>query len=183
MTPRTWCPFISALSRVDSDDLPLIVSRETLQQPEFERKKVQNVSKEGFSIDRDTDAAKARKKAVKEKFDPFLKWLGEDSLGSFSDGWGFWKTQVILPVLSFPPSKLFLTENKAMFLLSLRFGPLTCRRSSSHRPTTRQRTYCMLPQPEGYVQDQPQASPHQGAAEGGGQPRRQERLKHDRDDV
>jgi HSP90 family molecular chaperone len=68
------------LSRVDSDDLPPIVSRETLQQPEFERKKVQNVSKEGFSIDRDTDAAKARKEAVKEKFDPFLKWLGEDSL-------------------------------------------------------------------------------------------------------
>ena len=43
--------------------------------------------------------------------------------------------------------------------------------------------YKTQPQPEGYVRDQPQASPHQGAAEGGGQPRRQERLKHDRDDV
>eukprot|EP00091_Calanus_sinicus_P002863 TRINITY_DN129_c0_g1_i7.p1 TRINITY_DN129_c0_g1~~TRINITY_DN129_c0_g1_i7.p1 ORF type:complete len:801 (-),score=377.11 TRINITY_DN129_c0_g1_i7:296-2698(-) len=48
--------------------------------PEFEGKKFQNVAKEGFSIDGDTDAAKARKEAVKEKFDPLLKWLGEDSL-------------------------------------------------------------------------------------------------------
>jgi len=48
--------------------------------PEFEGKKFQNVAKEGFSIDGDTDAAKARKEVVKEKFDPLLKWLGEDSL-------------------------------------------------------------------------------------------------------
>jgi len=48
--------------------------------PEFEGKKFQNVAKEGFSIDGDTDAAKARKESVKEKFDPLLKWLGEDSL-------------------------------------------------------------------------------------------------------
>merc|ERR1711983_127822 len=48
--------------------------------PEFEGKKFQNVAKEGFSIDGDTDAAKARKEAVKEKFDPLAKWLGEDSL-------------------------------------------------------------------------------------------------------
>jgi len=48
--------------------------------PEFEGKKFQNVAKEGFSIDGDTDAAKARKEAVKEKFDPLTKWLGEDSL-------------------------------------------------------------------------------------------------------
>eukprot|EP00090_Calanus_glacialis_P004505 TRINITY_DN1336_c0_g1_i1.p1 TRINITY_DN1336_c0_g1~~TRINITY_DN1336_c0_g1_i1.p1 ORF type:complete len:800 (-),score=286.11 TRINITY_DN1336_c0_g1_i1:236-2635(-) len=48
--------------------------------PEFEGKKFQNVAKEGFSIDGDTDAAKARKTAVNEKFDPLLKWLGEDSL-------------------------------------------------------------------------------------------------------
>merc|ERR1712115_336246 len=40
----------------------------------------QNVAKEGFSIDGDTDAAKARKEAVTEKFEPLTKWLGEDSL-------------------------------------------------------------------------------------------------------
>jgi len=48
--------------------------------PEFEGKKFQNVAKEGFSIDGDTEAAKARKEAVKEKYDPLLKWLGEDAL-------------------------------------------------------------------------------------------------------
>jgi len=48
--------------------------------PEFEGKKFQNVAKEGFSIDGDTDAAKARKEAVKETFEPLLKWLGEDAL-------------------------------------------------------------------------------------------------------
>merc|ERR1711936_132642 len=48
--------------------------------PEFEGKKFQNVAKEGFSIDGDTDAAKARKEATKETFDPLLKWLGEDAL-------------------------------------------------------------------------------------------------------
>merc|ERR1712228_389122 len=37
-------------------------------------------AKEGFSIDGDTEAAKARKEAVKEKYDPLLKWLGEDAL-------------------------------------------------------------------------------------------------------
>jgi len=48
--------------------------------PEFEGKKFQNVAKEGFNIDGETDAAKARKEAVKEKFDPLLKWMGEDAL-------------------------------------------------------------------------------------------------------
>merc|ERR1719309_801707 len=48
--------------------------------PEFEGKKFQNVAKEGFSIDGDTDAAKARKEAITEKFEPLTKWLGEDSL-------------------------------------------------------------------------------------------------------
>merc|ERR1711902_9290 len=38
--------------------------------PEFEGKKFQNVAKEGFSIDGDTDAAKARKAEVAEKFEP-----------------------------------------------------------------------------------------------------------------
>ena len=32
-------------------------------------------AKEGFNIDGDTDAAKARRDAVKEMFDPLLKWL------------------------------------------------------------------------------------------------------------
>merc|ERR1712201_22897 len=51
--------------------------------PEFEGKKFQNVAKEGFSIDGDTDAAKARKEALKEKFDPLIKWLGEDALKDY----------------------------------------------------------------------------------------------------
>ena len=42
--------------------------------PEFEGKKFQNVAKEGFSIDG------APTEAVKEKFEPLLKWLGEDAL-------------------------------------------------------------------------------------------------------
>merc|ERR1712212_1158563 len=48
--------------------------------PEFDGKKFQNVAKEGFSIDGDTDAAKARKTEITEKYDPLIKWLGEDSL-------------------------------------------------------------------------------------------------------
>merc|ERR1712037_854798 len=48
--------------------------------PEFEGKKFQNVAKEGFSIDGDTDASKARKAEIAEKFEPLTKWLGEDSL-------------------------------------------------------------------------------------------------------
>jgi len=48
--------------------------------PEFEGKKFQNVAKEGFNIDGDTDAAKQRKEATKERFDPLIKWLGEDAL-------------------------------------------------------------------------------------------------------
>merc|ERR1711963_805810 len=48
--------------------------------PEFEGKKFQNVAKEGFNIDGDTDAAKERRAALDEKFDPLMKWLGEDAL-------------------------------------------------------------------------------------------------------
>merc|ERR1719150_804913 len=48
--------------------------------PEFEGKKFQNVAKEGFNIDGDTDAAKQRKADAKERFDPLIKWLGEDAL-------------------------------------------------------------------------------------------------------
>merc|ERR1712192_217887 len=48
--------------------------------PEFEGKKFQNVAKEGFSIDGDTDASKARKAEIAEKFEPLTKWLGDDAL-------------------------------------------------------------------------------------------------------
>merc|ERR1712183_167081 len=48
--------------------------------PEFEGKKFQNVAKEGFNINGDTEAAKARKEAITEKFEPLIKWLGEDAL-------------------------------------------------------------------------------------------------------
>merc|ERR1711974_377294 len=48
--------------------------------PEFEGKKFQNVAKEGFSIDGDTDGAKARKAEIAEKFEPLTKWLGDDAL-------------------------------------------------------------------------------------------------------
>jgi len=48
--------------------------------PEFEGKKFQNVAKEGFSIDGDTEAAKARKAEMTERFDPLLKWLGDEAL-------------------------------------------------------------------------------------------------------
>merc|ERR1712051_170811 len=48
--------------------------------PEFEGKKFQNVAKEGVSIDGDTEAAKQRKEATKERFDPLTKWMGEDAL-------------------------------------------------------------------------------------------------------
>merc|ERR1712117_357224 len=48
--------------------------------PEFEGKKFQNVAKEGFNLDGDTEAAKERREAVKEKFDTLTKWLGEDAL-------------------------------------------------------------------------------------------------------
>merc|ERR1712227_1147528 len=51
--------------------------------PEFEGKKFQNVAKEGFNIDGDTDAAKQRKEALKEKFEPLIKWLGEDALKDY----------------------------------------------------------------------------------------------------
>jgi len=48
--------------------------------PEFEGKKFQNVAKEGFSIDGDTDAAKQRSEELKERFGPLTKWLQEDAL-------------------------------------------------------------------------------------------------------
>merc|ERR1712088_460383 len=48
--------------------------------PEFEGKKFQNVAKEGFSIDGDTEAAKERKNEVNESFEPLTKWMQEDAL-------------------------------------------------------------------------------------------------------
>jgi len=48
--------------------------------PEFDGKKFQNVAKEGFSIDGDTEAAKSRKAELSEKFEPLLKWMGEEAL-------------------------------------------------------------------------------------------------------
>merc|ERR1712088_673115 len=48
--------------------------------PEFEGKKFQNVAKEGFTIDGDTDAAKAYKEELKERFEPLVKWMQEDAL-------------------------------------------------------------------------------------------------------
>jgi len=48
--------------------------------PEFEGKKFQNVAKEGFSLDGDTEAAKARKEEVATKYEALMKWMGEDAL-------------------------------------------------------------------------------------------------------
>jgi len=48
--------------------------------PEFDGKKFQNVAKEGFSIDGDNEAAKAMKAEVKERFEPLLKWMGDEAL-------------------------------------------------------------------------------------------------------
>ena len=48
--------------------------------PEFEGKKFENVAKEGFKLDVDTEADKECREAVKEKFDSLTKLLGEDAL-------------------------------------------------------------------------------------------------------
>merc|ERR1711981_928304 len=48
--------------------------------PEFEGKKFQNVAKEGFTLDGDTEAAKERKNEIKERFEPLTKWMQEDAL-------------------------------------------------------------------------------------------------------
>ncbi len=51
--------------------------------PEFEGKKFQNVAKEGFSIDGDTEAGKQRKEEYKERFEPLMKWMQEDALKDY----------------------------------------------------------------------------------------------------
>lgn len=38
------------------------------------------MAKEGFSIDGETEAAKARKTEINEKFEPLIKWMGEEAL-------------------------------------------------------------------------------------------------------
>jgi len=48
--------------------------------PEFEGKKFQNVAKDGFSLEGDTEAAKARKEELKGQFEPLIKWMGDDAL-------------------------------------------------------------------------------------------------------
>eukprot|EP00095_Tigriopus_kingsejongensis_P011432 maker-scaffold222_size251774-snap-gene-0.22 protein:Tk11432 transcript:maker-scaffold222_size251774-snap-gene-0.22-mRNA-1 annotation:"PREDICTED: endoplasmin-like" len=48
--------------------------------PEFEGKKFQNVAKEGFSLDGETESAKQRKNELKERYEPLTKWLQEDAL-------------------------------------------------------------------------------------------------------
>merc|ERR1711944_224719 len=48
--------------------------------PEFEGKKFQNVAKDGFSIDGDTEASKVYKEELKERFEPLIKWMQEDAL-------------------------------------------------------------------------------------------------------
>ena len=48
--------------------------------PESEKKKFLNVAKEGFNIDDNTNADKARKDVVNEKYGPLQKCQGEDSL-------------------------------------------------------------------------------------------------------
>merc|ERR1711988_2069779 len=48
--------------------------------PEFEGKKFQNVAKDGFSLEGDTEAAKARKEEMKGQFEPLTKWMAEDAL-------------------------------------------------------------------------------------------------------
>merc|ERR1712012_1038167 len=42
--------------------------------PEFEGKKFQNVAKDGFSLEGDTEAAKAYKEELKERYEPLVKW-------------------------------------------------------------------------------------------------------------
>ena len=43
-------------------------------------KKFQNVAKEGLSLDGDSEGAKAARKEQAERFEPLVKWLGEDAL-------------------------------------------------------------------------------------------------------
>merc|ERR1712007_184432 len=49
--------------------------------PEFEGKKFQNVAKDGFVMDGgDTEASKAYKEELKERYEPLIKWMQEDAL-------------------------------------------------------------------------------------------------------
>lgn len=48
--------------------------------PEFEGKKFQNVAKEGFTLDSDSEGSKQRKEELKERFEPLMKWMQEEAL-------------------------------------------------------------------------------------------------------
>jgi len=121
--------------------------------PEFEGKKFQNVAKEGFNIDGDTDAAKERRAALDEKFDPLMKWLGERARCSHH-------IQVRL-------DRQHAEDHPVA-------DPL---QDPGHAEG-------LLPQPEEDPGDQPPPSADQGAAqEGRGQPRGRHRQGDGRHDV
>merc|ERR1712012_75013 len=48
--------------------------------PEFEGKKFQNVAKDGFTLDDNSEAAKSYKEELKERYEPLVKWMQEDAL-------------------------------------------------------------------------------------------------------
>jgi heat shock protein beta len=76
-------PFVERLLRKGYEVLYLVEAVDEYAisaLPEFEGKKFQNVAKEGFSIDGDTEAGKQRMEGLKERFEPLMKWMAEDAL-------------------------------------------------------------------------------------------------------
>merc|ERR1711972_624544 len=129
--------------------------------PEFEGKKFQNVAKEGFSIDGDTDAAKARKAEVAEKFEPLTKWLGDDALKDH--------------ILRAETSERLVGSPCA--LITSKFGWTSNAEDHPVADSLEDPGHAegLLPQPEEDPGDQPQAPTDQGAVEkSGGQPRGQD---------
>merc|ERR1719295_1247214 len=80
MEEVTTSPFVERLLKKGYEVLYLTEAVDESAISEFEGKKFQNVAKEGFSIDGDTKAAKERKDAMKEQFEPLTKWMGEEAL-------------------------------------------------------------------------------------------------------
>merc|ERR1719145_560911 len=80
MEEVTTSPFVERLLKKGYEVLYLTEAVDESAISEFEGKKFQNVAKEGFSIDGDTKAAKERKEALKEQFEPLTKWMGEEAL-------------------------------------------------------------------------------------------------------
>merc|ERR1719145_207884 len=70
MEEVTTSPFVERLLKKGYEVLYLTEAVDESAISEFEGKKFQNVAKEGFSIDGDTKAAKERKEALKEQFEP-----------------------------------------------------------------------------------------------------------------